>query len=194
MNYTDNGLREKWNSRHQEAAGIGEAAAVVTENLHLLPASGSALDLACGRGANAILLAEKGLEVYAWDFSPVALDTLSREMRKRGLTIHGEERDVISRPPEPNRFDLILVTHFLQRELAPAIMAALRPGGLLFYQTFTRSPVVTRGPSDPRYRLGENELLELFGPLKIHFYREEGQLGDPALGHREMAMLVAQKP
>jgi hypothetical protein len=88
---------------------------------------------------------------------------------------------------------VIVVSHFLDRSLAPAIIAALRPGGLLFYQTFSRVAVTDRGPEDPAFRLAENELLELFKPLKVRIYREEGRLGDTSQGWRDIAMLVAEK-
>jgi len=68
--------RAKWDQRHASADGIGNTAAVLTRNQHLLPASGKMLDLACGRGVNALWLAARGLEVHAWDFSETAIDRL----------------------------------------------------------------------------------------------------------------------
>jgi hypothetical protein len=49
------------------------------------------------------------------------------------------------------------------------------------------------GPSNPNYRLSENELLKLFSPLHILHYQEYGQVGNTELGLRDMACLVAQK-
>ncbi|PUD99067.1 MAG: hypothetical protein C3L24_11545, partial [Candidatus Sedimenticola endophacoides] len=62
----------RWDRRHGEAQGPGQVAEVLRQNLHLLPPWGRALDLACGRGANALLMARQGLRVSAWDLSPVA--------------------------------------------------------------------------------------------------------------------------
>lgn len=187
-------LKTRWDLRHGEAEGTGNPAKVLLENRHLLPDSGDALDLACGRGANALLLAEAGLRVRAWDLSSVAVERLQVEAVNRGLRVEAEVRDVIARPPQPNSCDLIVVSHFLDRSLAPFLMAALRPGGLLFYQTFSQVAVTDRGPSDPTFRLAENELLELFRPLRVRLYREEGRLGDTDKGWRDIAMLVAEKP
>jgi SAM-dependent methyltransferase len=187
--------RTQWNIRHAAATGIGEAPRVLQENLHLLPCGGDALDLACGRGAGALLLARQGLQVEAWDISEVAIERLLGEARDQGLSnLHVQVRDVIQRPPEPARFDLILVSFFLERALAPRLSDALRPGGLLFYQTFARVAVSSCGPSNPAFRLEDNELLRLFPDLKVRFYREEGLLGDLDAGCRDIAMLVAQKP
>ena len=187
-------LKQKWDQRHASAEGIGDVAAVLAENIHLLPPAGDALDLACGRGASAIRLARAGLRITAWDLSPVAIERLNSAAREQRLAIAAEVRDVIARPPAPESFDLILVSYFLERALAPAIIQALRPGGLLFYQTFSVNAVSDCGPSNPAFRLQENELLKLFQPLKVRVYREEGRLGDCRFGTRDIAMLVAQKP
>ena len=164
------------------------------QNRHLLPASGVALDLACGLGGNALLLAEAGLEVTAWDLSPVAigrLQGLARELRLTNLC--GEVRDVERLPPPEAHFDVITISHYLERRLIPAIIAALKPGGLLFYQTFTRIAVSDRGPGNPAFRLEDNELLRLFGALAVRFYREENRLGNLHKGCRDVAMLVAER-
>ena len=94
----DRELRLKWDQRHQEAEGIGELAAVVAENMHLLPVEGDALDLACGRGASAIHLARVGLRVSAWDLSPVAIGILTDSARAQGVSLTAEVRDVIAHP------------------------------------------------------------------------------------------------
>lgn len=186
--------RARWDRRHGEAPDLGQVARVLAENDHLITPGGRALDLACGRGASALHLARLGLRVTAWDLSPVAIGRLSRAAAAEGLVIDARVRDVLQRPPSPARFDLILVSYFLERTLAPAILAALRPGGLLFYQTFTREAVSDTGPSSPEWRLADNELLELFHPLKLRVYREEGRLGDLSRGCRDIAQLVGEKP
>jgi tellurite methyltransferase len=187
-------LRDKWDQRHGSAEALPEAASVLRDNQHLLPAQGRTLDLACGLGANALLLARRGLEVTAWDLSPVAIARLRALAAGSSLSIAAEVRDVCAEPPPPETFDCILVAHFLERSLAPALAAALRPGGLLFYQTFVREAAGERGPSNPNYRLGINELLHLFSGLTLRFYREEGRTGDLRQGTRDLAQLIAQRP
>lgn len=155
----------KWDARYRDAAGPGAPARVLTDFAHLLPPRGRALDLACGLGANALFLAGQGLETHAWDASPIAVGRLKDAAAARGLRVEAAVRDVVAHPPEPDAFDVIVVAHFLERALAPALAAALRPGGLLFYQTFTRARVDDFGPKHDAYRLAENELLWLFaGP------------------------------
>lgn len=170
-------------------------AEVLARNRHLLPASGRALDLASGRGANALCLARRGgLAVAAWDNSAAALATLAFTARQHALHIACQRRDILRRPPEPASFDVIVVSRFLDRGLMAAIKRALRQHGLIFYQTFTKEKVDDRGPRNPAYLLDKNELLGFFNDWPLLYYREEGRTGDVRRGFRNQAMLVAQKP
>jgi tellurite methyltransferase len=190
----DKPLREMWDVRHGDPLKRPAVARVLEENRHLLPTAGYALDLACGLGGNALALAERGLQVTAWDLSPVAIERLLAFAAERGQDkLTAAVRDVEGDPPVTESFDVIVVSYYLSRPLIPHLIAALKPGGLIFYQTFTRIAVSDAGPSNPEYRLGDNELLKLFDPLRVRFYREENRLGDLSLGFRDVAMLVAQR-
>ncbi len=187
-------LREKWNQRHGDPTHQPKAAEVFSQNRHLLSAHGQALDLACGLGGNALLMASAGLEVAAWDLSPVAIDRLKEFADARGLSnLKPEVRDLSLEPLPIDTFDVIVVSYFLERDLVPSLIASLRQGGLIYYQTFTCISVTDDGPSNQIYRLGDNELLKLFSPLAVRFYREENLLGDLSKGQRDVAMLVAEK-
>ena len=188
----ENEVRGKWDQHYGQVQQPPRALEVLIENKHLLPRSGTALDLACGLGGSGLLLAEHGLQTWAWDMSPVAIAAL--EQRAAMLPLHAETRDVVKDPPEPGRFDVICVGHFLERGLCTDIAAALKPGGLLFYQTFGRETVDETGPRTPAYRLATNELLQLFPRLIVRFYRDEGGVGDRSRGFRNRAQLVAQHP
>lgn len=164
--------RRKWDARYRQIAHRGQPSAVLSDKPHLIPRHGRALDLACGLGANALFLAAHNLEVEAWDISPVAIERLGYEAHRRGLSVNAQVRDVIAHPPEPDSYDLIVVSRFLSREICPAICRALRPGGVLFYQTYTRSNNVDKGPRNPLFLLEKGELLRLFGELQTVFYLE----------------------
>lgn len=185
---------DKWDSIYQSSGHISTAAApVLTENMHLLPATGRALDLASGTGVNALQLARAGLQVDAWDISAVALEKLAAEAGAAKLHVSTEQRDIIMYPPPPDSYDVILVSHFLERTLTPYIIRALRTGGLLFYQTWTRNKPENIGPANPDYLLARNELLVLFNQLAVVVYREETDIGELSCGYRHKAMLIAQK-
>ncbi len=182
---------DKWDARYRDAAET-PAARVLMENVHLLPSRGRALDLACGLGANALVLAANGLETFAWDSSAVAIEKLVGLARARGVHVHAAVRDVVQRPPEPQAFDVLVVSRFLDRSLTPHLIAALRPHGLLYYQTFTRTRIGDNGPHNPAYLLEDSELLSMFARLQPLVYREEGLVGDTRRGLRGQAMLVAR--
>jgi len=185
--------KKKWDAIYGGEGQAGEAARVLAENSHLLPERGRALEVACGRGANALMLARLGLQVDAWDISAVAIESLQTEADRQGLTVQGEARDIMQQPPRTDRYDVIVVSHFLERGLLPLLTRALRPQGLLFYQTFTRTRVSERGPSNPEYRLADNELLDLCAGMRVLVYREEGRVGDVQRGFRDLAMIVVQR-
>jgi len=185
----------KWDSKYAGAIDAGPAAAVLGENQYLLPASGKALDLACGLGANAIMLAASGMTTHAWDTSDVAIELLQSFAEQRNLQLNATVRDVVTDPPGPaDCWDVVVVSRFLDRSLCPQIVDSLTPGGILFYQTFTQSRVSAGGPGNLEFLLQENELLALFSDLIVRYYREEGTQGDPGQGYRNQAYLIGQKP
>jgi len=160
---------------------------------HLLPAQGKALDLASGLGANALFLAQQNLVTHAWDISSIAIEKLKEISNSLNLNINTEVRDVVTSPPEKNSFDVIVVSHFLDRQIMPEIVAALRKNGLLFYQTFTVARVQDIGPSSEKYRLGKNELLDLCKGLDTIVYRDEGTIGDTESGFRNEALFIGHR-
>jgi len=196
-------MQQKWDRRYRAALGVKpedikpedaepEAALVLREFTHLLPGSGAALDLACGLGANALWLARAGLQVQAWDLSPVAIDALAARAECENLALQAVVRDVVATPPAAESFDVIVVSYFMERALAPHLQAALRPGGLLFYQTFVQDKVADAGPNNPGFLLAENELLSLFPKLTVRVFRDEGVTGNTKKGLRNEALFIGQ--
>lgn len=184
----------KWDVIYSQKTDQPSASYVLTENQHLLPTYGKALDLACGQGGNARLLADLGLNVLAWDTSEIAVKQLDEYAISNKVSIDAQLRDVINFPPEANSLDVLVVSFFLDRSLCSKLIEALKPGGLLFYQTYCEVKVDQLGPKNPDFLLGDNELLRLFSAMKIRVYREESLLGDQQQGWRNQAILVAEKP
>ena len=189
---------QKWNDAYQDA-NIQSAlpAQVLRDNSFLLPDSGSALDLACGRGGNALFLAElkqSNLDIDALDLSPVVLEKLSSYAKQKGLSIHCHLRDIEKDGLLDKQYDVIVVSYFLNRSLFPNLVDSLRPNGLLFYQTWAQEKVEEKGPSNPDFRLAPAELLTLCDPLIPVLYRDNGLVGDSTQGLRNEAMLIARKP
>jgi len=187
-------MAEKWNNIYsKQSCDDAVASSVLSDNVHLLPENGKALDLACGLGGNAILLAENELHVEAWDVSNVALEKLSDYSKVNHLSISTQVRDVENTPPEEKCFDVITVTQFLHRPSFSSLIKSLKSGGLLFYQTFCVEKVDDIGPSNPKYLLAKNELLTLCEGMEVLVYREEGQQGNTQQGWRNQAMIIAKK-
>jgi len=185
----------EWNKRYSTTTALPLLPCQVLANYtHLLPTTGRALDLACGLGANALLLARHGLETHAWDYAKTALERLQANAQSQQLQIHTQVRDIIVSPPPTDTYNVIIVCHFLDRRLSAALVKSLKPNGLLFYQTFTRTAINESGPKNPHFRLADNELLQLFRELKIVIYQEEGTIGDTTQGFRNQALLIARKP
>lgn len=191
-------VEKKWNdiyaTQNQTESQLEiKAANVLQEHAFLLPKSGLALDLACGLGGNAIFLANYGLDSHAWDISQTAIERLEAYCSKNKISMVTEVRDIEQQPPAANSFDVINVSYYLERAIVKDIIAALKPNGLLFYQTFIAEKVSDTGPNNPQYRLQPNELLTLFSPLHVLAYQELGIVGDIKEGLRDVATLVAQK-
>lgn len=104
--------QQAWQERYSQAGRVWSGRAN-----HWLPECagplhpGSALDLACGEGADAVWLAERGWHVTAVDFAPAALTRGAGAAAERGVDIEWVEADVTSWRPQ-RRYDLVTM-HFL---------------------------------------------------------------------------------
>jgi 2-polyprenyl-3-methyl-5-hydroxy-6-metoxy-1,4-benzoquinol methylase len=187
-------ITKKWDEIYTKQEYLSlTAATVLAEHTFLLPETGTALDLACGLGANALLLAEWGLDVQAWDISSVAIEKLKIQAREKGLEVTAKQVAIQKNVLPENSFDVIVITRFLDRSLSREIIAALKSGGLLFYQTYTLQKITDSPPHNPDFLLAENELLSLFSPLKVIFYQEHGLVGYMEYGERNEALFIGQK-
>lgn len=117
----------------------------------------------------------------------------STRSKTQHLAIAAQVHDVIESPPKPASLDILVISFFLDRDLCAKLMDALKPGGLVFYQTYCRDKINQKGPSNPDYLLADNELLTLFSGLKVRVYREESLLGDHQQGFRNQALFVGEK-
>jgi len=186
-------LESKWNAIYGAGKGNSLPAQVLVDHQFLLPLTGAALDLACGLGENALLLAKQGLTVEAWDISTVGLQKLQEKSASKALSIKTCAEEISASSLLKNSFDVVVISRFLDRSICNAIMESLKPNGLLFYQTYTQQKVVEVGPKNPRFLLAENELLSLFSELAVVFYTEYSDLGQTNSGLRNEAQFIGRK-
>lgn len=166
----------------------------LTAALPLLAAGlpGPALDLACGRGQNALCVASLGVETLGVDASEEVLAAARTEARRRALTVSflradAEDPATVSRAAG---WGAVLVFHFLHRPLFRCLEESLAPGGLLVYKTHLAHRL--RGPgARPRraeFLLEPGELLGAFPRLVPLAYREWARRGEAHAG------LLARRP
>jgi len=185
----------------QQIRQAGQAPArFLVEQLHRLP-KGRALDVAAGSGRHSLFLASHGYQVDAIDRDDEALARLSADAQFRHFrTVTTRQTDLELPPPyEPElgkeAYDVIVVFFYLYRSLFPYLIDALKPGGMLVYETFTIDNYFHhKHPKRWEFCLAPNELLRLTSNLCVLHYDEGGHTNEPASGLTYTAQLVAHKP
>ena len=144
-------------------------------------APGEVLDLACGNGRHARLLATLGHQVLALDRDEQALETLAGVAGIQCLAFDLEQG--APWPFEAGRFSGIVVTNYLHRPLFPFLMSSLARGGVLIYETFAAGNEQFGKPSRPDFLLRHGELLDFVRRQGDSEWRvlayEDGYIGHP---------------
>jgi len=148
----------------------------VTRWAPLVAPGASVLDVACGTGRHARRFADRGCAVLAVDRDADALAGLA------GVAgVEARQAD-LERDPWPfgaEAFDAIVVTNYLHRPLIPHLLAAIRPGGVLIYETFMLGNERLGRPANPDFLLRPGELLEaVAGRLAVVAF-EQGAVERP---------------
>jgi SAM-dependent methyltransferase len=150
-------------------------AAWLIENADLWPRGGRVLDVACGRGRHALVMASAGFDVHAVDRNPEAIAELRETAARLGLRVEAEVLDLETEPPAAlpaSAYDAVLVFNYLHRPLLPVLRAATKPGGRIFYETFTAGQAERGHPRNPAFLLNDGELPGLLAPFSILRSRE----------------------
>jgi 2-polyprenyl-3-methyl-5-hydroxy-6-metoxy-1,4-benzoquinol methylase len=137
-----NTAHQDWDVRWQSEQGRSdwiEPEAFVTETIPLLKDRGveSVLDLGCGVGRHAILLAQAGFQVHAVDASLTAVDYVARQAGELGVAIHTHIAEMTSIPLEKDAFDYLLAWNVIYHGDLSVVMSVLseiirllKPGGI----------------------------------------------------------------
>jgi tellurite methyltransferase len=186
--------RARWDEKHAAEHATQKPSSFLKEIFEAdswsLP-KGRALDIATGKGRNAIFLAERGFEVVGIDISPVALEMARRTAQEKSLAIDWQEADLERIELPKGYYDLVVNFNYLQRSLVPQIKKTLKPGGWVIFETYLTDQSKIGHPINPDYLLRHNELLDFFRDFRALYYREGKfpESGDGAF----RAGLLAQK-
>lgn len=160
---------ERWNRKYANSEGIIEPLAEPELKAYeaALGNDGFALELACGKGANALYLASLGFDVVAADASITGLRICQRSAAKSMLKLFPVVMDFDQCALPEDRFALVSVVRYLNRKLFPALTNALKPGGVLFYKTFNQQHLERHPNFNADYVLLQDELQHGFSELEL---------------------------
>lgn len=180
--------KEKWDSKYQVDEYItGKKPCDWLKNSSgFLTGNGKALDIAMGEGRNAVFVASLGYDVLGVDISEAGIRKAQALAKKKKVRIKTLLVDLDDYALPEKTYDLILCFNFLDRRMFPAIRRALKPRGLIFYETFTIDHL-KHSSFKREWVLERNELLREFSEFRVLKYQEIDQDG------KAIASIVAQK-
>ena len=179
-----------------------KAASLLIDNLGLfndLRITGGVLDLACGRGRNGLFLVRHNVPVIFADNNEAHLQFIQAALEDASpiaaqsecwLVDFEVDRGEGRNPLAGKVFDAVMVFNYLHRPLFPAIKEAIRPGGLIVYETFNQQQKQFGRPSNPDYLLQAGELRQVFDGWEI-ISDFDGEVSEP---ERAISRLIARKP
>ena len=176
--------QDRWNARYlaRPPSPAGPQPWLV-EHQFLLPPTGLALDLAMGLGGSTGWLAERGWRAAGADISEIAV----RRAKACWPALLAFVADLEHLRLPAATFDLLLDFYYLDRALWPRFRAALKPGGLLIFETFVHPPGRAGAAINPAYLLQPGELPAAFADWRLLDYRQSERNGELVAG------IVAQK-
>ncbi|MCB0218634.1 MAG: class I SAM-dependent methyltransferase [Chrysiogenetes bacterium] len=164
--------RERWNKKWSAGEApqapspfFARLAPRLIRSLRTRPGA-RVLDLASGPGRHSLPLARAGIAVDALDCSSVALAQLAQTAGREVLPIHTIETE-LGDPEDAAallgsaRYDVVLDFFFLDRALIPVLARALKPGGLLVFETRLAPGEIGSAVNPKGYWLAPGELARL---------------------------------
>jgi len=197
---------QRWNRRFSAAEYIFGTApnAFLSSKKALFHAGQHALCVADGEGRNSVWLAQQGLEVAAFDVSPVGVDKARRLAAERGVSVRYEVAGVYEWTWPEAAFDLVaaIFVQFadpaMRSFMFERMARALKPGGLLLLEGYTPKQLEYRtgGPPQVENLYTEPMLRTAFEALEILELKQyEAELGEGTQhsGRSALIDLVARK-
>ena len=159
-------------------------------HLPLVAVGGRVLDLACGRGRHARLLAAAGYEVVAVDRDFAAISSLQEVA---GITALRFDLAGGDWPLAGERFAGVIVANYLWRPRLPEICALPGERGVLIYETFMVGNEAYGKPSSPEFLLRPGELRAVAGAAGLRELAfTEGYVDSPRPALRQAICAVRE--
>jgi tellurite methyltransferase len=163
--------RTRWEGRYA-SAGAGSEGPSQFLAMHAALLHGRVLDVAAGAGRNAVFLARRGLRVDAVDIALAGLRIARNAARSEGLDLRAVQADLESFPLPHACYDAAINVRYLQRSLFTGLQRAVKPGGLILFETFLIDQQTLGHPRNPAFLLQRGELRAAFCRCDILMYEE----------------------
>ncbi|CAA0119710.1 Tellurite methyltransferase [Mycolicibacterium vanbaalenii] len=160
--------RVRWDRRYADRGSVTvddvALPAVFQPFAQEFPTAGRALDLACGGGGAAVWLAQRGMDVWAVDVSPVAIAQARELAEQCGVAAHChfEVCDLDHGLPSGLSADVVICNMFRDSRLDRSVIERLSPGGLLAVSALSEV-----GASPGPFRVTSGELRQAYRALEV---------------------------
>jgi ubiquinone/menaquinone biosynthesis C-methylase UbiE len=197
---------ERWNHRFSDPGYLfgKEPNHFLAKQANIL-SSGKALAIADGEGRNSIWLAEQGLTVDAFDFSPIAIEKAQQLAKSKGVQVNFICSDWESFAWQENQYDYVVGIFFQfadpndRAQLFKQMDRSLKSGGTMIIQGYGEKQLEykTGGPGVLENLYNEGLLKSSFPTyevLELITYDQEVSEGDGHAGMSNLVGFVGKKP
>lgn len=199
--------RETWDARFSSDEYIfgTEPNVWLAQHADLFKPGMRVLAVADGEGRNSVWMAQQGLQVDAFDISPVGIEKAKKLAQQQGVEVNFSIHGVDDYPWTTGDYDAV-VAIFIQfadpdtrATLFKRMKSALKPDGVILLQGYTPKQLEykTGGPPNLSHLYTEELLQDAFGDLdvlELTSYEQVLTEGTQHHGQSALIGLVARRP
>jgi cyclopropane fatty-acyl-phospholipid synthase-like methyltransferase len=199
--------RETWDARFSSDEYIfgTEPNVWLAQHADLFKPGMRVLAVADGEGRNSVWMAQQGLQVDAFDISPVGIEKAKKLAQQQGVQVNFSIHGVDDYPWTTGDYDAV-VAIFIQfadpdtrATLFKRMKSALKPDGVILLQGYTPKQLEykTGGPPNLSHLYTEELLQDAFGDLDVSELTSYEQVlteGTQHHGQSALIGLVARRP
>jgi cyclopropane fatty-acyl-phospholipid synthase-like methyltransferase len=199
--------RETWDARFSSDEYIfgTEPNVWLAQHADLFKPGMRVLAVADGEGRNSVWMAQQGLQVDAFDISPVGIEKAKKLAQQEGVDVNFSIHSIEDYPWTTGDYDAV-VAIFIQfadpdtrATLFKRMKSALKPDGVILLQGYTPKQLEykTGGPPNLSHLYTEELLQDAFGDLDVSELTSYEQVlteGTQHHGQSALIGLVARRP